>query len=182
MTRQLATLVGAGIPLVESIGALVEQVEKEELKRVLTAVREKLNEGTSFAKALEPHPTHLPAALREHGRGRRGVGHARAGARAARRLHGVAGAASRQGRRRRSPTRSSMVIIGIVLISVLMVAVVPKVTAIFESMDRRCPGTRSCSSPSSNFAAELLVAHRHRWSSARHLVVPPLEEDARRAG
>src|SRR5262249_40940837 len=56
MTRQLATLVKAGIPLVDAIGALVDQVEKEELKRVLTVVREKLNEGTSFAKALEQHP------------------------------------------------------------------------------------------------------------------------------
>src|SRR5689334_5392190 len=35
MTRQLATLVAAGIPLVESVSALTEQVEKEELKKVL---------------------------------------------------------------------------------------------------------------------------------------------------
>src|ERR1700742_2120164 len=35
LTRQLATLVGAGIPLVESVSALTEQVEKDELKRVL---------------------------------------------------------------------------------------------------------------------------------------------------
>src|SRR5689334_5322213 len=34
MTRQLATLVTAGIPLVEAVGALTEQVEKLELKRV----------------------------------------------------------------------------------------------------------------------------------------------------
>ena len=39
MTRQLATLVTAGIPLVEAVGALIEQVEKLELKRVLTQVR-----------------------------------------------------------------------------------------------------------------------------------------------
>ena len=95
MTRQLATLVRAGIPLVDSIGALVDQVEKEELKRVLTVVREKLNEGTSFAKALEQHPRAFPPHLRQHGRGGRSVGHARAGARAARRLHGGAGAAAR---------------------------------------------------------------------------------------
>src|SRR5260370_13489991 len=60
LTRQLATLVRAGIPLVEPIGALVDQVEKDELKRVLTVVREKLNEGTSFAKALEQHPKAFP--------------------------------------------------------------------------------------------------------------------------
>ena len=36
MTRQLATLVRAGVPLVDSISALIEQVEKEALVRVLT--------------------------------------------------------------------------------------------------------------------------------------------------
>ena len=52
MTRQLATLVKAGVPLIDSISALVEQVEKEALVKILTAVRETLNEGTSFAKSL----------------------------------------------------------------------------------------------------------------------------------
>ena len=56
MTRQLATLVTAGIPLVEAVGALIEQMEKLELKRVLTQVVDRLNEGSSLAKALEPHP------------------------------------------------------------------------------------------------------------------------------
>src|SRR5450432_2578385 len=55
MTRQLATLVGAGIPLVESVSALTEQVEKDELKKVLANVRDDLNEGTSLAKSIEPH-------------------------------------------------------------------------------------------------------------------------------
>src|SRR5258706_14121688 len=48
MTRQLATLGRAGVPLVESISAPVDQVEKEALVRVLTAVRESLKAGTSF--------------------------------------------------------------------------------------------------------------------------------------
>src|SRR5687767_14741708 len=53
LTRQLATLIKAGIPLFESLNALIEQVEKESLKRALTAVREQVREGTSFATALE---------------------------------------------------------------------------------------------------------------------------------
>src|ERR1700709_561218 len=60
MTRQLAPLVRAGVPLVESVAALTEQVEKEQLKRTLTAVRETLNEGTSFARSLEAHPKIFP--------------------------------------------------------------------------------------------------------------------------
>ncbi len=60
VTRQLATLVRAGIPLVDSITALVEQVEQQEFVRILSDVREKLKEGTSFTKALTAHPRVFP--------------------------------------------------------------------------------------------------------------------------
>ena len=52
ITRQLATLLRAGIPLVESLSALVDQAEKDELKRVLTDVRRQVNEGSGLANAL----------------------------------------------------------------------------------------------------------------------------------
>ncbi len=55
-TRQLAVLVKAGVPLVESLSALVEQVEKEKLKRVLGDVKQRVNEGASLADALAAHP------------------------------------------------------------------------------------------------------------------------------
>ena len=51
-TRQLATLVGAGIPLVESLSALVEQVEHAALKSVFAQVRDRVNEGASLADSL----------------------------------------------------------------------------------------------------------------------------------
>jgi general secretion pathway protein F len=54
-TRQLATLVGASVPLVESLRALAEQVEHPTLKSVLTRVRERVNEGTSLADAMADH-------------------------------------------------------------------------------------------------------------------------------
>lgn len=56
MTRQFAVLVGAGIPLVESLSALVEQVDHEKLKRVLSDVKQRVNEGASLADALAAHP------------------------------------------------------------------------------------------------------------------------------
>ncbi len=52
-TRQLATLVGAGVPLVESLSALVEQTEHRTLKGVWAQVRDKVNEGGSLAEALQ---------------------------------------------------------------------------------------------------------------------------------
>ncbi len=51
-TRQLATLVGAGIPLVESLSALVEQIEHAALKSIFAQVRDRVNEGASLADAL----------------------------------------------------------------------------------------------------------------------------------
>lgn len=56
MTRQLASLVKANIPLVEALTALVDQTENERLKVVLAAVRQDVNEGTSLAKACGAHP------------------------------------------------------------------------------------------------------------------------------
>ena len=55
-TRQLAALIGAGIPLVESLGALSEQVEKERFRIILREVKEKVNEGSSLGNALADYP------------------------------------------------------------------------------------------------------------------------------
>ena len=55
-TRQLAVLVGAGIPLVEALGALIEQIEHEKLKRIVSDVKQRVNEGASLADALAAHP------------------------------------------------------------------------------------------------------------------------------
>jgi general secretion pathway protein F len=54
-TRQLAVLVGAGVPLVEALGALVDQVDHERMKRIISDVRQRVNEGSSLADALAAH-------------------------------------------------------------------------------------------------------------------------------
>jgi general secretion pathway protein F len=56
MTRQLSTLVSAGLPLVDCLSALIDQVDSERLKSMLTQTRERVNEGTSLADALAEHP------------------------------------------------------------------------------------------------------------------------------
>ncbi len=52
LTRQAATLIGAGIPLVESLAALTDQLENPRLKSVLGKVRDSVNEGSTLADAL----------------------------------------------------------------------------------------------------------------------------------
>lgn len=56
MTRQLASLIKANIPLVDALSALVEQIETTGLKTVVAQVRESVNEGSALAKALAQHP------------------------------------------------------------------------------------------------------------------------------
>jgi general secretion pathway protein F len=56
LTRQLATLLHSGVPLVEALSALIEQVENPRLQGALTQTRDKVNEGISLAEALREHP------------------------------------------------------------------------------------------------------------------------------
>jgi general secretion pathway protein F len=55
MTRQFATLINAGLPMVDSLSALIEQLDNIKLKKVVTSVRESVNEGKSLADALSAH-------------------------------------------------------------------------------------------------------------------------------
>jgi general secretion pathway protein F len=57
LTNQLSTLLSAGVPLVESLEALTEQVEHERLKEVVGQVRSAVNQGSSLADALGVHPS-----------------------------------------------------------------------------------------------------------------------------
>lgn len=56
MTRQLATLVKANIPLVDALTAVSEQVENETLSEAIADIKNMVNEGSSFNKALQKYP------------------------------------------------------------------------------------------------------------------------------
>ncbi len=56
MTRQLATLINASIPLVDALAAIADQVENPKLKSIVSAVREKVTEGTKLSDALRAYP------------------------------------------------------------------------------------------------------------------------------
>jgi general secretion pathway protein F len=138
MTRQLATLVRAGVPLVDSLAALAEQVEKEALVRVITAVRESVSEGISFSKSLEAHPrvfaplyVNMVAAGEAAGTLETVLERLADFTEGQSRLKGkVAGALAYP---------ILMLVIGTGLVGFMMVAVVPKVTTIFESLGQELP-------------------------------------------
>jgi general secretion pathway protein F len=54
--RQLATLISSGLPLVESLGGVIEQSEEPKLRKIFTQVRERVLEGNSLAQAMSAHP------------------------------------------------------------------------------------------------------------------------------
>lgn len=56
LTRQLATLMNASIPLSDALGSLAEQTEKKWLKDIVLSLRAKVQEGHSLAKSLEEFP------------------------------------------------------------------------------------------------------------------------------
>ena len=64
MTRQLATLVGAGSPLEEALGTIVRQTEHRSARRIFSAIRSRVIEGHTLASSLGQFPSAFPALYR----------------------------------------------------------------------------------------------------------------------
>jgi len=56
-TRQLSTMIDAGLPLVRSLDILAAQEPNPKFKRILTSVKETVEGGATFADALAKHPS-----------------------------------------------------------------------------------------------------------------------------
>jgi general secretion pathway protein F len=140
MTRQLAVLVGAGIPLVECLSALVEQVEHERLKRVVSAVKQAVNEGSSLADAMAAHPKAFSSLY---------VNMIRAGESSGALdvvLVRLADFTESQARLRAKilgtlTYPAAMLLIGTVIMGILFTVVIPKITKVFEDAQVVLPWT-----------------------------------------
>ena len=58
-TRQMATMVKAGVPLVQAFDIVADGVDNLSLKRVISDVRESVSAGNDFAAALRSYPQHF---------------------------------------------------------------------------------------------------------------------------
>jgi general secretion pathway protein F len=57
MTRQLASLLNAGVPLVEALAALMEQLEHPKLRASMGKIKDDVTEGGKLSDAMRKHPT-----------------------------------------------------------------------------------------------------------------------------
>jgi len=58
-TRQMATMMKAGVPLVQSFDIVTDGLENQGLRELVSAIRNDVASGTSFAGALRRHPKHF---------------------------------------------------------------------------------------------------------------------------
>ncbi|HJK97503.1 MAG TPA: type II secretion system inner membrane protein GspF [Polyangiaceae bacterium LLY-WYZ-14_1] len=137
-TRQLATLLKSGIPLVEALTALIDQLEQPELKSAFTNVRDRVNEGSSFANALEAHPKIFSDLYVNMVSAGEASGTLEAVlARLADFLEGQAKLRTKIQGALAYP--AFMAVLSLFVIFIMMVAVVPKVTAIFDDFAQALP-------------------------------------------
>jgi general secretion pathway protein F len=153
LTRQLATLLRSGVPLVDALSALIEQVEKPALATALTQIRDKVNEGTSLASALEAHPKIFPSIYCNM------VSAGESSGTLDNVLERLADHLDAQAELRSKISGALaypafLVVFGFAVIWVLMAVVVPKVTAIFEGFKATLPWyTRTLIFVSDTFAS-----------------------------
>ncbi len=137
-TRQLATLLKAGIPLAEALSALADQGDNKKLQMVLAEVRQKVNEGSALADTLNAHPTIFPELYTNMVRSGEAAGNLDAV------LARLADFLDAQNTLRGKVSGALtypiiMVVLGTVIMGVLMVVVVPKITSIFQDMGKTLP-------------------------------------------
>ncbi|MBW7991187.1 MAG: type II secretion system protein GspF [Planctomycetes bacterium] len=137
-TRQLATLLHAGIPLVPALSALVEQLSAQPLEKVFAPIRDRVNEGIPLAKAMAEYPGVFSEVF---------VSMIRAGE-ATGTLENVLLRLAEIAERRTNLTNkvkaamaypAFMAIVGLSVIAFIFTYVIPSITKLFLEMNRQLP-------------------------------------------
>ena len=138
MTRQLATLLVAGLPLVEALGVMVDQSEKKSVKSLMADIREEIRGGASYSAVLERYPREFSQIY---------VHMVRAGEASGaldQILFRLAEFLEKQLALKHKVTNAVlypalMLIVGVLVLFFLMTFVVPKITAVFTSLKQALP-------------------------------------------
>jgi general secretion pathway protein F len=138
MTRQLATLLVAGLPLVDALGVMVDQTEKKSVKSLMADIREEIRGGASYSAVLERYPREFSQIY---------VHMVRAGEASGaldQILFRLAEFLEKQLALKHKVTNAVlypalMLIVGVTVLFFLMTFVVPKITAVFTSLKQALP-------------------------------------------
>lgn len=138
VTRQLATLLQAGIPLDEVLAAVAQQQRKPEARQILLGVRSKVMEGYGLAAALGEYPQVFSKLYRTT---------VAAGERSAKLdqiLQRLADYAEKQQKIRRKILQaliypSLMVVVSLLVVIFMLTYLVPKITEVFQDTHQTLP-------------------------------------------
>lgn len=138
LTRQLATLIAAGIPLEESLRGVGEQTEKDKVREVIIGIRAKVLEGYGLAQAMEHYPNAFPELYRAT------VGSGEQTGRLDLVLEKLADYTENQQQTKQKIQQALiypllMVLVSITIISFLLTFVVPKIIEVFTSSGQTLP-------------------------------------------
>lgn len=139
LTRQLATLVGSGMPLEECLRAVAEQSEKARVRSLMLGVRARVMEGFSLARALGDFPRAFPSLYRATVDAGEHTGHLD------RVMMRLADYMEDQQRTRKQVQMSSIYPIFLTLVALgivvfLLNSVVPDIVGVFTSTGEALPG------------------------------------------
>ena len=138
-TRQLGTLLGAGIPLTEALRALIEQTEHRRAQTMFRQIRQRVSQGASLADALAEHPAWFNDLYVNMVRAGQATGNLDI---VFKRLADYL--QSQRALRRKVVSAltypAMMVAIGFIVVSILMTFVVPKITSMLVDTGQTLPG------------------------------------------
>lgn len=138
LTRQLATLLAAGIPVEEALRGVSEQTERDKVRGLIIGVRAKVLEGYSLAQALGEFPNAFPELYRAT------VGAGEQTGRLDLVLEKLADYTENQQETRQKVQQaliypSLMIVVSTTIISFLLAFVVPKIIEVFSSSGQSLP-------------------------------------------
>ena len=134
-TRQLATLLGSGIPMIGALGALIDQTEHRDLQTALMGIREKVSQGGSLSEAMAAQPIYFNELFVNMVRA------GEAGGNLDKVLFRVAEYLHSQNRTRAKVVASLtypiiMLVIGVGVVAVLLTYVVPKILEVIKKQGK----------------------------------------------
>ncbi len=138
LTRQLATLVKAGLPLDEALQAVSEHTEKPRLKSIVLGVRAKVVEGHTLASGLDEFPHAFPTVYRATVMAGEQAGQLDSV------LERLADYTESRHGLRQKVTQAMvypilLTVIATLIITVMLIFVVPKVVGVFETTGQQLP-------------------------------------------